>query len=247
MRDPVGDEPAILVLFPTTGRRRARDGGAPGAGVTSCVRRARGAAGPQPGRPLVITGGIAALAAAGSGLAVLITLTAIGWITAPHVGIGTGLVGVLRTAGTLWLVAHHVGFTVRGAGHIGLLPLGLVLLPGVLLAMAGRWVVRAGSVTRLRHVGYAAVALALPYALLAGNQSPEDMMPAVLPAPTLSGNSTGEFAPFDRNMNRGLNFSCTRLLTAAYASSFCVPPTMRSGFFAAIAAITGERSAVSDG
>ena len=34
--------------------------------------------------------------------------------------------------------------------------------------MAGRWVVRAGSVTRLRHVGYAAVALALPYALLAG-------------------------------------------------------------------------------
>ena len=68
----------------------------------------------------------------------------------------------------LWLVAHHVGFTVRGAGQIGLLPLGLVLLPGVLLAMAGRWVVRAGAVTRLRHVGYAAVALALPYALLAG-------------------------------------------------------------------------------
>jgi hypothetical protein len=123
---------------------------------------------PRPGRPLVITGGIAACAAAASGLAVLITLTAIGWITAPHVGIGTGLTGVLRTAGMLWLVAHHVGFTVRGAGQIGLLPLGLVLLPGALLAMAGRWVVRAGAVTRLRHVGYAAVALALPYSLLAG-------------------------------------------------------------------------------
>jgi hypothetical protein len=124
--------------------------------------------GAQPGRPLVITGGIAACAAAASGLAVLITLTAIGWITAPHVGIGTGLAGVLRTAAMLWLVAHHVGFTVRGAGQIGLLPLGLVLLPGALLAMAGRWVVRAGAVTRLRHVGYAAVALALPYSLLAG-------------------------------------------------------------------------------
>ena len=122
----------------------------------------------QPARPLVVTGGIAACAAAASGLAVLITLTAIGWITAPHVGIGTGLGGVLRTAAMLWLVAHHVGFTVRGAGRIGLLPLGLVLLPGALLAMAGRWVVRAGAVTRLRHVGYAAVALALPYALLAG-------------------------------------------------------------------------------
>jgi Family of unknown function (DUF6350) len=122
----------------------------------------------QPARPLVVTGAIAACAAAASGLAVLVTLTAIGWITAPHVGIGAGLGGVLRTAAMLWLVAHHVGFTVRGAGRIGLLPLGLVLLPGALLVMAGRWVVRSGGVTRLRHVGYAAVALALPYALLAG-------------------------------------------------------------------------------
>jgi hypothetical protein len=122
----------------------------------------------QPARPLVVTGGIAACAAAGTGLAVLTTLTAIGWITAPHVGIGTGLGGVLRTAALLWLVAHHVGFTVRGAGRIGMLPLGLVLLPGALLALAGRWVVRVGAVTRLRHVGYAALALALPYALLSG-------------------------------------------------------------------------------
>jgi Family of unknown function (DUF6350) len=121
-----------------------------------------------PTRPLVVTGGIAACAAAGTGLAVLVTLTAIGWITAPHVGIGTGLGGVLRTAALLWLVAHHVGFTVRGAGRIGMLPLGLVLLPGALLALAGRWVVRAGAVTRLRHVGYVALALALPYALLSG-------------------------------------------------------------------------------
>jgi hypothetical protein len=122
----------------------------------------------RPPRPLVVTGGIAACAAVGSGLAVLVTLTAIGWITAPHVGIGTGLGGVLRTAALLWLVAHHVGFTVRGAGRIGMLPLGLVLLPGALLVLAGRWVVRVGSVTQLRHVGYAAVALAFPYALLAG-------------------------------------------------------------------------------
>ncbi len=122
----------------------------------------------KPARPLVVTGAIAACAAAASGLAVLTTLTAIGWITAPHVGIGTGLGGVLRTAALLWLVAHHVGFTVRGAGRIGMLPLGLVLLPGALLALAGRWVVHAGRVTRLRHVGYAAVALALPYTLLAG-------------------------------------------------------------------------------
>ena len=70
----------------------------------------------RPARPLVVTGGIAACAAAASGLAVLTTLTAIGWITAPHVGVGSGLGGVLRTAALLWLVAHHVGFTVRGVG-----------------------------------------------------------------------------------------------------------------------------------
>jgi len=136
----------------------------------SAVPASPGRSGPgaRPARPLVVTGAIAACAAAASGLAVLVTLTAIGWITAPHVGIGSGLGGVLRTAAMLWLVAHHVGFTVRGAGRIGMLPLGLVLLPGALLALAGRWVVHAGAVTRLRHIGYVAVALALPYTLLAG-------------------------------------------------------------------------------
>ena len=134
----------------------------------AALERTGSGPGSRPARPLVVTGGIAACAAAASGLAVLTTLTAIGWITAPHVGIGAGLGGVLRTAALLWLVAHHVGVTVHGAGRIGMLPLGLVLLPGALLAMAGRWVVHAGAVTRLRHVGYAAIALALPYTLLAG-------------------------------------------------------------------------------
>jgi hypothetical protein len=136
----------------------------------------------RPARPLVVTGGIAACAAAASGLAVLTTLTAIGWITAPHVGVGSGLGGVLRTAALLWLVAHHVGFTVRGVGRIGMLPLGLVLIPGALLAVAGRWVVHAGGVTRLRHVGYVAVALSLPYTLLAGALAVASRTPQVTPS-----------------------------------------------------------------
>jgi len=49
-----------------------------------------------------------------------------------------------------------------------MLPLGLVLLPGALLWLAGRWVVKKGEVSRLPEVGYAALALAVPYALLAG-------------------------------------------------------------------------------
>lgn len=117
-------------------------------------------------RPLAVLGAIAACVVTGSGLAAVTLLVLIGWIAAPHRGVG--LPAVLRTAAALWLVAHHVGFTLRGAGRIGMLPLGLVLLPGALLWRAGRWVVRAGQIRRLRHVGYAAVALAVPYALLAG-------------------------------------------------------------------------------
>jgi Family of unknown function (DUF6350) len=125
-------------------------------------------AGPEHGhgRPLAVTGAIAAGAAAGSGLLVLTLLVLAGWIAAPHVGLG--LPGVLRTAAALWLVGHHVGFSLHGAGRIGMLPLGLVALPGALLWRAGRWVVRKGGVTRLAEVGYAALALAVPYALLAG-------------------------------------------------------------------------------
>jgi hypothetical protein len=160
------------------GRNDAEVAGTPqGAGAADA--RGQGSWGQ---RPLVVTGGIAACAAAASGLAVLTTLTAVGWITAPHVGIGSGLTGVLRTAALLWLVAHHVGFSVRGAGQIGMLPLGLVLLPGALLALAGRWVVRTAGVTRLRHVGYVAIATAFPYALLSGAVAVASRTPVASPS-----------------------------------------------------------------
>ena len=117
-------------------------------------------------RPLLVVGAIAASVVTAGGMAVITLLVLAGWIAAPHGGVG--LPAVLRTAAALWLVAHHVGFTFHGAGRIGLLPLGLVLLPGALLWRAGRWVVRVGGVSRLRHVGYAAIALAVPYAALTG-------------------------------------------------------------------------------
>jgi hypothetical protein len=131
---------------------------------------------------MLMAGGVAALAAAGGGLAILITLTAIGWITAPHVGLGVGLPGVLRSAGLLWLVAHHVEVTVRGVGRIGLLPLGLVLLPGALIERAGRWMTHAGHVTRLRHVAYAALAIAFPYALFTGAVAVASRSPVAAPS-----------------------------------------------------------------
>jgi hypothetical protein len=112
-----------------------------------------------------VTGAIAATVVTATGLAAITVLVLASWIAAPHAGLG--LAAVLRASAGLWLVGQHVGFSFRGAGRIGLLPLGLVLVPGVLLWRAGSWVVRAGQVRRLRHVGYAAVALAAPYALLA--------------------------------------------------------------------------------
>jgi Family of unknown function (DUF6350) len=115
-------------------------------------------------RPLVVTGAMAACAVVVAGLGILTPLVLAGWIAAPHDGIG--LPGVLRVATGLWLAAHHVGFALHGAGRIGMLPLGLVLIPGALLWRAGRWVVRTGQLSRLSEVGYAALALAAPYAVL---------------------------------------------------------------------------------
>jgi len=43
-----------------------------------------------------------------------------------------------------------------------------VVVPGVLIERAGRWMANAGHVTELRDVGYVAVAIACPYALFTG-------------------------------------------------------------------------------
>jgi hypothetical protein len=149
-----GQDGGVTASPQAPGRARTADGAGPDAGAYR--------------RPLVITGAIAAGAVSATGVALLTTVVAIGWITAPHAGLGNGLPGVLRVAITIWLAAHHVGFTLRGAGHIGMLPLGLLFIPGALLWRAGRWVVRTGDVGRLRHVGYATLALAVPYALVSG-------------------------------------------------------------------------------
>jgi hypothetical protein len=132
----------------------------------------------RPGRfpaSLVLAGIRAAGTAAGAGLAVVTTLAVIGWITAPRLGIS--LVGVIRTATVIWLVGHHVTVQVRGAGRIGMLPLGLAALPGFLLWRAGRSVARIQAAARPTagdgaagpgHAIAISLAVAVPYALLAG-------------------------------------------------------------------------------
>jgi Family of unknown function (DUF6350) len=147
-------------------------------------------AGPRGGRPLVVTGALAACAVTATGLAIIMPLVLAGWIAAPHAGLG--LPGVLRSGTGLWLAAHHVGFALPRAGRIGMLPLGLVLIPGCLLWQAGRWLVRSGQVSSLPEVGYAALAVAAPYAVLSGALALASRSP--LAAPSLPQAVAGGFA-----------------------------------------------------
>src|SRR3954471_15194616 len=119
-------------------------------------------------RPLGVAGIVAAVWCAGLGLTTLTTVTLIGWIAAPRAALGAGLPGVFRTAVNFWLVSHHAGFSVPH-GRVGLLPLGLIVLPGALLFRGGAWITRTGRVRGRYRIGvvHAALALAVPYAVLA--------------------------------------------------------------------------------
>ena len=127
--------PGLTLVTASAVGARATGAAAGDPGPSFRLRRAARLLWPGPWRPGSVTV---------AGLAVIVLLVLAGWIAAPHAGVG--LPAVLRTAAALWLVGHHVGFSLRGTGRIGLLPLGLVALPGALLWRAGRWVVRVSPV-----------------------------------------------------------------------------------------------------
>ncbi|MDH2423891.1 DUF6350 family protein [Sphaerisporangium sp. TRM90804] len=140
-------------------------------------------------RPLPVSGMLAAAWTLGVGIAVLTTITLIGWIAAPRGAFGQGIPGVFRAACQVWLAAHHAGFAIPG-GRIGLLPLGLMVLPATLLYRVALWMARdadlrlrlparlpKGSTKDLANarrraqlvlIAQAGISLAAPYALLAG-------------------------------------------------------------------------------
>ncbi|WP_245667413.1 cell division protein PerM [Actinomadura macra] len=162
--EPPGAEPAGAVRAPRAQRR-------PGPAQDKLPPQPPGAPPQPPGvaRPLYVTGLVAALWCIGIGLAVLTTVTLIGWIAAPKTALGHGMSGVFRTAVNFWLVSHHAGFS-TSHGRVGLLPLGLLVLPGALLYRGGGWMIRGlGLPARPRvAVMHVAAALSVPYAALNG-------------------------------------------------------------------------------
>ncbi|UOE22083.1 hypothetical protein NI17_015795 [Thermobifida halotolerans] len=113
------------------------------------------------------SGGIGAASAAAVGLATLTTLTLVGWIAAPLATFGDDIVDAFRVAIRVWLVGHHVELTTSN-GRVGMFPIGLLVLPGLLLYHSGRRLARVCVLPRLRDAFRGALALAGPYAAIAG-------------------------------------------------------------------------------
>jgi hypothetical protein len=122
---------------------------------------------PEPGRPVLAAGALAAAQAATASLVIVLVPVVLAWATAPYSRAPWGQ--AVRVGVDAWLLAHHAGIAVAG-GHVGLVPLGLLLVPllscwfaGVRLARAidpNAEAVRAG-------IGRAAPAWPPPRALLA--------------------------------------------------------------------------------
>lgn len=121
----------------------------------------------RPGSRLAIAGAVGGAWAVALGLVTAIMAAVAVWVAPPRYSLGNGVGDVARVAVQGWLTAHHAGFAYPG-GRVGLLPLGLLIVPAVLLARAGWWMARVSDARRLRGVGAAVLALAAPYGLLAG-------------------------------------------------------------------------------
>jgi Family of unknown function (DUF6350) len=131
--------------------------------VAERVRReARRRRGGSPSTVIVALG--AAFGAAVAGLAVSAALVLVAWGADSRSTATTG--AVLRAAVQAWLLAHHATLRLP-VGEIGILPLGLLVLPAVLLLRSGTSLARALDLDDLATAAHATGALACAYSLVA--------------------------------------------------------------------------------
>lgn len=116
-------------------------------------------------RPGLLRAGLPAAAwAAGAGLVLVAVPVLLLWAADSRSAAGAGV--ALRAVAQVWLLAHGASLEMPGAGVVGLVPLGLLALPLLLLERAAR---HAASQHRVEHLGDAArlaAGVAGPYALL---------------------------------------------------------------------------------
>ncbi|MGN6331990.1 MAG: cell division protein PerM, partial [Motilibacteraceae bacterium] len=115
---------------------------------------------PDVAAPLVWAGALAALRAAALSLLTVAVVVVVGWAGASGLSASAG--DALRAAGQGWLLGHHVPLAVPG-GALRLSPLGLLLLPGLLLWQAGGRAARASRPVNGRERALVVGALTLAY------------------------------------------------------------------------------------
>ena len=118
--------------------------------------------------------------AAGLGLVAIGLAVVLTW--AADARSGSGAVATLRSAGQIWLLAQHASLRLP-AGHFGLVPLGLSVLPALLLVRAGATVAHGTSVSDLRTASTATLALAGSYGVLVALVTGLTATATVHPAP----------------------------------------------------------------
>ncbi len=87
-------------------------------------------------RSPLASGGAAGLWAAAVGLAVVAVPVILAWVFAPHGATAPG--DAMRAGALAWLAAHRASVEVGGV-VLSLVPLGLLVVPAVLLYRSGRW------------------------------------------------------------------------------------------------------------
>lgn len=119
---------------------------------------------PNRPRPVALVGIAVALWTALLGIACLVCLTLAAWVTAAHHG--DAMRPAVATAIQAWLLAHHAGLAISG-GTLGIVPLGLTAGLGVLLVKGGRQAARLSGARDLFDCLSTALAVALPYGVIA--------------------------------------------------------------------------------
>lgn len=177
---PFGDANLVLVSSASqgpanrAGSRRSRPTNRPGGGREADRIKATRAGWASPADsvrtfwrtgplPVPVAGFAAGVWAALTGLIATVVLTLVIWIFAA----GDSASNTAMKAGAdVWLAAHGTPFRV-GTGTWSLMPWAWIVMPGILLWAAGRWVAHRAAIAHPKSLASAAGALAAGYALVA--------------------------------------------------------------------------------